>query len=219
MTNCRGDVRATRPTVTTNRPRTIPMTLPFDDADDDFDAPQAPAPPAERERADRAGDHLSMLLARFAKSRDMGSVKRRAEFDGPRGEKFRPDVAYWAGGNLGVFRVPAASAGDAPTLVAEVSGSSAYADDANERFRSYVALGVWELVLVDADTRSAQTWIRSDRRALQRGGRSATGRLVPHGTFDARDDLRLYSLPGFAVPMKAIFDPAANLTALVGWKG
>ena len=179
--------------------------LPYPDDDEaEIDVPAgAAAGGSPREFADRCGDHLSLLLGQHAKRERLGTVRRRAEFE-VAGVACRVDVAYWQQGKR--------PGRDAPTLVAEVIGSSAFAPDHTPRFRAYAGGGVGELILIDPRAWSVEAWARLNRR----GGGRHPARFVPGGRFRRTGSFYVLSLPQFSRPIEAVFDAEANLRAISG---
>jgi Uma2 family endonuclease len=145
-------------------------------------------------------DNLQRLLRLHVEARQLGEVRgEKALCVFPRND-YEPDVCFFG---------PAKSAGlrpdtrkfPIPDFIAEVLSESTEARDRGQKFRDYEAHGVAEYWLVDPGNELVEQYIlRAGRYTL--AIKAATG------------EVRSAAVPGFVVPVRALFDSVLNLRAL-----
>jgi len=145
-------------------------------------------------------DNLQRLLRLHVQLRQLGEVcGEKALCVFPRND-YEPDVCFFG---------PAKSAGlrpdtrkfPIPDFIAEVLSDSTEARDRGQKFRDYEAHGVQEYWLVDPGNELVEQYVlRAGRYSL--AIKAATG------------ELRSAAVPGFVIPVRALFDSALNLQTL-----
>jgi Uma2 family endonuclease len=144
--------------------------------------------------------HLEKLLDTFVTARGLGEVlgeKCLCVF--PRND-YEPDVVFFG---------PEKAAGLAdetmkfpiPDLAVEVLSDSTEDRDRGIKFEDYEAHGVAEYWLMDPEAEVVEQYLRRGDR-LSLALKSGSGEIATP------------TIPGFCIPIRAIFDPAENLAAL-----
>jgi Uma2 family endonuclease len=148
----------------------------------------------------RAGKLLLRLLDTFVDVHGLGYVGNEKMLISLTRNDYEPDICFWERAKsdafqLGQMRFPA------PDFIAEVLSPSTEAVDRGVKLEDYAAHGVREYWLVDPIAEVVEQYVlNGDRYEL---------RLKVHdGT------LASVVVPGFAPPVRAIFDEQANLAAL-----
>lgn len=113
---------------------------------------------------------------------------------------YEPDVVFYpaataAGFSRRQMKFPA------PDFVAEVLSEATEATDRTVKFEDYAAHGIREYWIVDPETERVEQYeLAGEQYRLRVKADSG--------------ELRSLAVPGFVVPVRAVFDPAANLAAL-----
>ena len=92
----------------------------------------------------------------------------------------------------------------APDLVVEILSRGTAKRDRGIKYEDYAAHGVREYWLVDA-TRQTVEQFRLDEEFMA---------FDAVGNFHINDTITALTVPGFTIPVRAIFEPEANRTAL-----
>jgi len=144
--------------------------------------------------------HLEKLLDTYVSMRGMGQVhgeKCLCVF--PRND-YEPDVVFFgaekaAGLADNTMKFPI------PDFVAEVLSESTEDRDRGVKFEDYESHGVAEYWIVDADAEVVEQYLRRGDR-FHLALKSGSGEIASP------------TVPGFRIPIRALFDPADNLDAL-----
>lgn len=143
-----------------------------------------------------------LLLRNFVSLHQLGAVhsgKCLCVF--PRND-YEPDVVFFGPEKAAKLR-PDTLKFPAPDFVAEVLSESTEARDRGVKFEDYQAHGVKEYWILDPETQVAEQYVLNDGAFVLRT-KSASGELISE------------AVPGFRIPVAALFDAAANLAALRG---
>jgi Uma2 family endonuclease len=144
--------------------------------------------------------HLEMLLHAHVGLRRAGKVRaEKCLCVFPRND-YEPDIVFFgpekaARLNDGTMKFPI------PDFVVEILSESTEARDRGVKFEDFEAHGVAEYWIIDADDEIVEQYLR-------RGGsfnlalKSGSGEIASP------------TVPGFRIPLRALFDPAENLAAL-----
>lgn len=145
-------------------------------------------------------EHVEVLLGTYVRTRRLGEVhSEKCLCVFPRND-YEPDIVYFgpekaAGLTDETMQFPV------PDLVMEVLSESTEDRDRGVKFEDYEAHGASEYWLVDPETEVVEQYLRRGERfylALKSGSGEITSPTVP----------------GFRIPIRALFDPAENLAAL-----
>jgi Uma2 family endonuclease len=136
--------------------------------------------------------NIARMLDTYVTQHDLGWVGIEKILVSLTRNDYEPDVCFWnhekaAGFEVGQMQFPA------PDLVVEVLSPSTAKIDRSTKFDDYEAHGVGEYWLVDAEKNVVEQYVLTDARYDLRA-KSADGTL--HSA----------ALPGFVIPVQAIFD-------------
>lgn len=155
--------------------------------------------PAKWEHTD-ASDNLLILLKTYAQRHGLGFVGHEKMLISLTRNDYEPDICYFSQEKAAGFQ-PGQMQFPAPDLIVEVLSPSTEARDRGVKFEDYAAHGVAEYWLIDPPARTVEQYLlEGEVYQLQIKARS--------GEIAAR------ALPGFTIPIVAIFDRAAHLAAL-----
>ncbi|HRI15455.1 MAG TPA: Uma2 family endonuclease [Verrucomicrobiota bacterium] len=143
---------------------------------------------------------IENLLANYVRRQALGIVlseKGLCVF--PRND-FMPDVVFYSSEKAAVLK-PTQLKLPPPDLAVEVLSPSTAKRDRGVKFKDYEAHGVGEYWIVDPDRELIEQYV-SERGAFVPRLKSGQGVLASS------------VVPGFRVPVRALFDPAANDAAL-----
>ncbi|MFC1463327.1 MAG: Uma2 family endonuclease [Candidatus Brachytrichaceae bacterium NZ_4S206] len=145
-------------------------------------------------------DELLTLLKTFVKSRGQGFVGAEKMMISLSRNDYEPDICYFTEAKARLFtgdqtRFPA------PDLIVEVLSPSTEQIDRTIKFEDYAAHGVSEYWLVEPETETVEQYVLSQGR-YELAMKSRTGMLAS------------VAIPGFEIPVRAIFDKEENLKAL-----
>jgi Uma2 family endonuclease len=149
--------------------------------------------------------NLTTLLDVYVSSRDLGIVRSEKALVELTRNSYEPDVCFW-----GVEK--AATIGEeqlyypAPDFIAEVLSRSTQKHDRETKFADYAAHDVAEYWLVDPVRHTVEQYrIDADTDEYELAGKCSI-----------KDTVTSIALPGFTIPVRSLFDKAANLQALRG---
>lgn len=154
----------------------------------------------ERLRHTDARQRLGILMRTFAVARAVGKVldeKATVELDR---NDVMPDVNFWRAEVAKDFD-PEQMLYPAPTFVCEVLSPTTESRDRGVKFSDYARSGVAEYWLVHPQEGFVEQYVL-------RNGQFELLATIRSGTIASE------AVPGFSIPIEAIFDDAANLAAL-----
>lgn len=155
------------------------------------------------DRHTAAVGNLHRLLSTFVDTNDMGTVRMEKALVELTRNSYEPDVCFWG-------TEKASTINDdqlyypAPDFVAEVLSKSTKKHDRETKYEDYAAHGVTEYWLVDP--------IRHQVEQFRIDADTDEYELVAKYTI--KETIISFAVAGFAIPVRAIFDKAANLSAL-----
>ena len=158
--------------------------------------------PVKRRHLD-ATQNLLMLLRTYVHLHDLGAVDSEKALIGLTRNDYEPDICFWN-------RETAASFEDdqmehpAPDLVVEILSKSTVGRDQGVKFEDYAAHGVLEYWIIDPVRKSLEQYQLDE----------ATMAFASSAILFIDDTLTALTVPGFDIPMRAIFDKNANLQTL-----
>ncbi len=113
---------------------------------------------------------------------------------------YEPDICFFDVATAAHFR-PDQMRFPAPAFVVEVLSASTQANDRGVKFDDYAAHGVGEYWIIDPDSETVEQY-RLVGESYQLAIKAQTG------------ELRSFAVPGFVIPVRAIFDSAINRETL-----
>ena len=144
--------------------------------------------------------NLAMLLRAYVHSRGLGTVGHEKMLVSLSRNDYEPDICYYRPAKSDLFK-PEQMHFPAPDLVVEVLSPSTETIDRTIKYDDYAAHGVSEYWLVDPETEIVEQYgLRGDRYDLINKSRTGT--------------ITSLVVPGFEIPIRAIFDRQENLAAL-----
>ena len=155
-----------------------------------------------RLRHNVSGKHLLVLMDAFVTTRGLGYVGYEKIMVSLTRNDYEPDICYFGPAKAATFtldqmRFPA------PDLVVEVISKSTEHNDRGVKFEDYAAHGVQEYWIVDPDAETLEQYrLAEGDESYQLVIKAMTGQV------------RSAAIPGFEIPVRAIFDLEANQAAL-----
>lgn len=155
-----------------------------------------------RLRHNVSGKHLLVLMDAFVTTRGLGYVGYEKIMVSLTRNDYEPDICYFGPAKAATFtldqmRFPA------PDLVVEVISKSTEHNDRGVKFEDYAAHGVQEYWIVDPDAETLEQYrLAEGDESYQLVIKAMTGQV------------RSFVIPGFEIPVRAIFDLEANQAAL-----
>lgn len=155
-----------------------------------------------RLRHNVSGKRLLVLMDAFVTTRGLGYVGYEKIMVSLTRNDYEPDICYFSPAKAATF-TPDQMRFPAPDMVVEVISESTEQNDRGVKFEDYAAHGVSEYWIVDPDAETLEQY------HLPEG--SDTYRLVIKAM---TGKVRSFAIPGFEIPVRAIFDPDTNQAAL-----
>lgn len=147
-----------------------------------------------------ASGNLYFLLKAYVMHKGAGFVGHEKIMVSLTRNDYEPDICYFRQEKAVQFK-PDQMRFPAPDFVVEVLSTSTEANDRGVKFEDYAAHGVAEYWLVDPDTEMAEQYqLQDDVYALVVKAKTGV--------------LESFTIPGFTIPVRAIFDEAENRAAL-----
>lgn len=145
---------------------------------------------------------LLILLDTFVMIHDLGFVGYEKIMVSLTRNDYEPDICYFNQAKSAKFR-PDQMRFPAPDLVVEVLSESTEQHDRGVKFDDYAAHGVQEYWIIDPETETLEQYrLPENGDIYQLAIKAMTGQV------------NSFAVPGFEIPVRAIFDPAANQEAL-----
>ncbi len=146
-------------------------------------------------------NYLSRLLSTYASVRSLGTVLTEKAMVSLTRNDYEPDICFFRQETVAGF-TPGQTQFPAPALIVEILSPSTAYNDRGIKKRDYAAHGVAEYWIVDPAAQTVELFIlRGDDYELA-------------GPLPGADELASEVLSGFRVPVRALFDQAANVAAL-----
>ncbi len=143
------------------------------------------------------------LLLNFIMLNGLGAVDSEKALVGLTRNDYEPDICYWNRETANSFEADQMEH-PAPDLIVEVLSKSTTGRDRGIRFDDYAAHGVGEYWIIDPVRQS----VEQDQRD------EATMAFAVANVLYNDDILTALTVPGFTIPVRAIFDRDINLTTL-----
>ncbi|MFD2569413.1 Uma2 family endonuclease [Spirosoma soli] len=158
--------------------------------------------PVKRRHLD-ATKYLENLLLNFVMLNDLGVVDSEKALIGLTRNDYEPDICYWNSETAASFEDDQMEH-PAPDLIVEVLSKSTTGRDRGVKFEDYAAHGVLEYWIIDPVRKSVEQY-RLDEPTMA---------FASAATLYNDDTLEALTVPGFAIPVQAIFDKKVNIETL-----
>jgi Uma2 family endonuclease len=152
----------------------------------------------------RASDNLYNLLRNFAQKNQLGATAVEKALVALTRNDYEPDICFWGNEKAATFD-DNTMLHPAPDFVVEILSPSTKKHDRETKFEDYALHGVREYWIIDPDKQTVEQF------ALLMPTDTS---YLPYGKFIPGDDIKSIALPGFEIPVAAIFDEKANFEAL-----
>lgn len=156
-------------------------------------------PPARLAEA-RAGGNLFIMLKMYVEAHERGWVGYEEIMVSLNRNDYEPDICYFGRDKADAF-TPDQMHFPAPDLVVEILSPSTASRDRGVKFEDYAAHGVAEYWLIDPETETVEQY-RLAGETYELVMKSRTG------------DLESAAVAGFAIPIRAIFEPPTHRATL-----
>ena len=150
-----------------------------------------------------ANGNLYTLLRLYVQFNDLGEVDTEKAMVTLTRNDYEPDICFWRKEIADQF-TDETMQHPAPDLIVEILSKSTEKRDRGVKFEDYAAHGVREYWLIDP----RRQWVEQYKLDDEFGAFEAVG------TFRLADSITAVTLPGFTIPVRAIFDRDANRAAL-----
>ena len=151
----------------------------------------------------RAGGNLYTLLRLYVQFNDLGEVDTEKALITLTRNDYEPDICFWRKEIADTFTDDTMQH-PAPDLIVEVLSKSTEKRDRGIKHEDYAAHGVREYWLVDPRRQLVEQY-KLDEAFMA---------FEAVGTFKLADSITSSTLPGFTIPVRAIFDQKANRETL-----
>jgi Uma2 family endonuclease len=147
-----------------------------------------------------AAGNLLILLKAYVNAKQLGWVGFEKVMISLTRNDYEPDICFFGAGVAAAF-YPDQMRFPAPDLVVEVLSASTAAIDRGVKFEDYAAHGVREYWIIDPDAETVEQYRLTGER-YELAIKAQTG------------ELRSHAVPGFVIPVRAIFDEQINQATL-----
>lgn len=158
--------------------------------------------PVKRRHLD-ATQNLLMLLRVYVHLHKLGAVDSEKALVGMTRNDYEPDICYWNAETAASFQDDQMEH-PAPDLIVEILSKSTTGRDRGIKFEDYAAHGVLEYWIIDPVRKSVEQYQLDN----------ATMAFASVAALYDGDTLTALTVPGFTIPVKAIFDKDANMKTL-----
>ncbi|WP_371731999.1 Uma2 family endonuclease [Spirosoma sp. KCTC 42546] len=158
--------------------------------------------PVKRRHLD-ASKYLENLLQNFVLLNDLGVVDSEKALVGLTRNDYEPDICYWNSETANSFEDDQMEH-PAPDLIVEILSKSTTGRDRGVKFEDYAAHGVQEYWIIDPVRKSIEQYQLDE----------PTMAFASVAVLYINDTLTALTIPGFQIPVQAIFDKQSNLDTL-----
>ncbi len=160
-------------------------------------------PPVKR-RHSLASEFLFTLLSLFVRLREAGEVRHDKALIALTRNDYEPDICFWKKEKAEAFD-DATLIYLPPDWIVEVLSRKTQKTDRTLKLQDYALHGIQEYWIVDPYKKTVEQYgllTESDTSYL------------PHGKYSLNEEIGSLTLPDFIIPVRAIFEPEANLKSL-----
>ena len=157
-----------------------------------------------KRRHRKASDHLFQLLNVFVAINKLGEVGHEKAMVSLSRNDYEPDICFWSSEKADLFDDDT-MLHPVPDFVVEILSKRTAKTDRTIKFQDYAQHGVREYWIIDAQKQIIEQYgllIETDRA------------YIPYGKFSPGEDIASIAVPGFTIPVAAIFDEQMNLQTL-----
>ena len=158
--------------------------------------------PVKRRHLD-ATQNLLTLLRVYVHLHKLGAVDSEKALVGLTRNDYEPDICYWNAETAASFQDDQMEH-PAPDLIVEILSKSTTGRDRGIKFEDYAAHGVLEYWIIDPVRKAVEQYQLDE----------ATMAFATVATLYIGDALKAITVPGFEIPVLAIFDREANMETL-----
>jgi Uma2 family endonuclease len=151
----------------------------------------------------RASKYLFRLLMDYIEAHDLGEVDYEKALVTLTRNDYEPDICFWRKEVSDEFNDETMQH-PAPDLVVEILSKSTAKRDRGIKYEDYAAHGVREYWLVDPRRQLVEQYTLDEEFMA----------FDAVGTFKLPDTISALTVPGFTIPVRAIFEQTANRDAL-----
>ena len=152
----------------------------------------------------RANRRLSKVLDTFVVANNLGETSTEKALVALTRNDYEPDLCFWGKEKADLFD-DNTLVHSAPDFVVEILSPSTTKHDRETKFEDYALHGIREYWIIDPDKQTVEQF------ALLTPTDTS---YLPYGKFIPGDEIKSIVLPGFVIPVNAIFDEKANFEAL-----
>lgn len=158
--------------------------------------------PVKRRHLD-ATKYLENLLLNFVLLNDLGMVDSEKALVGLTRNDYEPDICFWNSETAASFEDDQMEH-PAPDLIVEILSKSTTGRDRGVKFEDYAAHGVEEYWIIDPVRKSVEQYKLDE----------PTMAFALAATLYIDDTLEALTIPGFRIPVRAVFDRRVNMETL-----
>lgn len=158
--------------------------------------------PVKRRHLD-ASKYLENLLQNFVLLNNLGVVDSEKALIGLTRNDYEPDICFWNSETAASFEDDQMEH-PAPDLIVEILSKSTTGRDRGVKFEDYAAHGVCEYWIIDPVRKSVEQYQLDE----------PTMAFASVATRYIDDTLEALTVPGFRIPVRAIFDKQVNMETL-----
>jgi len=147
--------------------------------------------------------NLMTLLRVYVHLNNLGAVDSEKALVGLTRNDYEPDICFWRSETADSFEDDQMEH-PAPDLIVEILSKSTTGRDRGVKFEDYAAHGVQEYWIIDPIRKSVEQYQLDE----------ATMAFASAAVVYMDDTLTALTIPGFSIPVKAIFDKQTNLETL-----
>lgn len=156
-----------------------------------------------KEKHLEATENLTMLLRAYVNRHALGKVHTEKALVALTRNDYEPDICFWKAETASSFHEDFMKY-PAPDLAVEVLSKSTVDRDRGIKFEDYAAHGVGEYWIVDPDRNTVEQYTLDPEFMA----------FEAVATLNIKETLESRTIPGFRIPVRAIFDMKVNLVAL-----
>jgi Uma2 family endonuclease len=154
-----------------------------------------------------ASSHLYRLVSVYVDVHKLGATGHEKAMVSLSRNDYEPDICFWASAKADLFDDDT-MLHPVPDFVVEILSKRTAKIDRTIKFQDYAQHGVREYWIIDAQKQIVEQYgllIETDRA------------YIPYGKFSPGEDIVSIAIPGFTIPVAAIFDEQINLQTLQGF--